>query len=151
MKIWKTIIIGTHKSKDELLKALRERGIQVTDSKYMWDSSTFQLSQTQKECKLVRMSVMEIGFDKPALYKDICKKAQELGLKLCPAEVAPQLKLQYRQPRGEYLHIGMKLIKGSYFQIVFGFDYDIRYLRSNTYNPAIVKFELDSEFIFCTD
>lgn len=151
MKIWKTIIIGTHKSKDELLKALGEKGIQVTDSKHIWDSSTLQLSQTRKECKLVRISVMKMGFDKPALYKDICKKAQQLGLKLCPAEVAPQLKLQYRQPRGEYLTIGMKLIKGSYFQIIFGFDYDNRFLRGNTYNPAVVKFELDCEFIFCAD
>ncbi len=151
MQIWKTIIIGTYKSKDELLKALGEKGIQVTDSKHMWDSPRFQLSKIQKECKLVRISVMKMGFDKPALYEDICKKAQEIGLKLCPAEVAPQLKIQYRQPRGEYLNIGMKLIDGSYFQIVFGFDYDIRFLRGNTYNPAVVKFELDCEFIFCTD
>lgn len=151
MEIWKTINIGTHKSKDELLKALGERDIQVTDSKYLWDSPNFQLSQTQKNCKLVRISVMKMGFDKPALYKDICKKAQEIGLKLCPAEVAPQLKLQYRQPRGEYLTIGMKLIKGGHFKIVFGFDYDIRYLRGNTFNPSVVKFDLDDEFIFCAD
>lgn len=151
MKIWKTINIGTHKSKDELLIVLKEKGIQVTDSKDLWDSPAFQVCPVQKECKLVRTSVVEMGFDKPALYEDICKKAQEIGLNLCPAEVAPQIKLQYRQPRQEYLSIGMSLIEGRYFKIEFGFSYDVNYLRANVFNPKVITFGLDSEFIFCVD
>ncbi len=151
INVWKTITLGTYGNKNELLQALEERGIKVTDSKHIWDSPSFQLSPIQKECKLVRISVRELGFDRPALYKNICKKAIEIGLKICPAEVAPHLKLQYKQPRGEYLTIGMKLIKDGYFRIVFGFDYDIGYLRSNTFTPSVAPFETDSEFIFCID
>lgn len=151
MKIWKKILIGTHKSKDELLKALNAKNIQVTDSKHIWDSPDFQLNSKQEECNLVRVLVDDLGFKEPALYKDICEKAQEFGLKLCPAEVGPQLKLQYKQRRGEYLSIGMNLMQGGYFRIVFGFDYDIQFLRANTFNPLVVKFELDEEFIFCVD
>jgi hypothetical protein len=97
MKIWRTIIIGTHDDKDKLLSALAKKGIQVTDSKHIWDSSNFRLSSSPKECKLVRISLDELGFTESALYKDVCKKAQEIGLKLAPAEVGPQLKMQYNQ------------------------------------------------------
>ncbi|MBP7540497.1 MAG: hypothetical protein KA802_11170 [Saprospiraceae bacterium] len=148
MNVWKRIVLGTYRNKKELLLALENKGISVIDSKSIYDSPSFQLSPVQKECDLIRISVRELGFNHPTLYQDICKKAQEIGLKLCPAEVAPQLKLQYKQPRGEYLTIGMELIEDRYFEIVFGFDYDIRFLRGNTYNPHVVKFELDTEFIF---
>jgi hypothetical protein len=62
MKIWRTIIIGTHDDKDKLLSALAKKGIQVTDSKHIWDSSNFRLSSSPKECKLVRISLDELGF-----------------------------------------------------------------------------------------
>ena len=60
------------------------------------------------------LSVKELGFNDGAYYKDICTKALELGLELCPAEVGPALRLVYKdQSRGEWLRIAMEAITGS--------------------------------------
>ncbi|MGI8420140.1 MAG: hypothetical protein ACR2LN_05875, partial [Candidatus Levyibacteriota bacterium] len=43
------------------------------------------------------------------------KKAQELGLDLCPAEVGPRMRLaEINQPIGDYYWIAMKQLAGSY-------------------------------------
>ena len=53
-------------------------------------------------------STAELGFANGATYADVCAKAQELGLQLCPAEVGPQLRIQYTdQPKDEWLRIAM--------------------------------------------
>lgn len=44
-------------------------------------------------------------------YKDICNQAKKLGLDLCPPQVGPQLRDDYRdQPNDEWLYIGMEPI-----------------------------------------
>jgi hypothetical protein len=72
----------------------------------------FALSRTRTAVDLVVLSVSELGFGKPgASLKDIYARAKSLGFALCPAEVGPQLRLQYlEQPPGEVLHIGMEPI-----------------------------------------
>ena len=66
------------------------------------------------------VSVSELGFYRSAKYKDLCAKALELGLQLCPAEVGPALRLSYKdQPGGERLRIAMKAITDSYCDSIF--------------------------------
>ncbi|MFZ2167863.1 MAG: hypothetical protein WAV50_03255 [Minisyncoccia bacterium] len=52
-----------------------------------------------------------LGFEKGARYRDICRKAMELGLWLCPAEVGPVLRMEYvNQPPRERVRIAMQPI-----------------------------------------
>jgi hypothetical protein len=72
----------------------------------------FTVSPEAKEVELVIVSAADLGFKKTATRKDIYARATELGLVLCPAEVGPQLRLQYPdQAKGEWLFIGMEPIE----------------------------------------
>ena len=60
---------------------------------------------------LVVLSVGELGFKDGAHYSDICARAVEIGLELCPAEVGPALRLTYGdQPKNEWLRIATEAI-----------------------------------------
>jgi len=58
----------------------------------------------------VRFTVEQLGFSNGATTDEIYKKAEELGLELCPAEVGPHLRLQYSGK--EWMLIAMKQIAG---------------------------------------
>jgi hypothetical protein len=59
--------------------------------------------------ELVLLSAADLGFKSQSSLADVYKRARKVGLELCPAEVGPQLRLDYRnQPRGEALHIAMQ-------------------------------------------
>lgn len=112
---WRTIKLGTGlKTADDFRKAIGEAGMKIGD----WGndilgkpSFTASISPKEVEADLVNVSVEELGFKDGATYKDICAHAKELGLDLCPAEVGPQLRLQYKnQPKGEWLHVAMEAI-----------------------------------------
>lgn len=112
-KVWKTIEIGIYKDSMALRKALKESRVLIND----WVGgilSGMELSKTKESIDLVVLSVDELGFPKGALYQDILKAAKKEGLELCPAEVGPQLRLQYLdQPKDEWLLIAMEPIKDS--------------------------------------
>lgn len=74
----------------------------------------FTVSSEEVEVELVVVSVAELGFKDGATRKKIYQRAQEFGLDLCPNEVGPQLRLQYKdQPKGEWLLIAMEPIADS--------------------------------------
>ncbi len=107
------IEIGTHKDVKALRSALETSGERIGN----WAGdilSKTKLAKSKQSLELVVMSVKELGFPEGAQYQDICKAADNQGLDLCPAEVGPQLRLQYRdQPKGEWLVIAMEPIKDS--------------------------------------
>jgi hypothetical protein len=72
----------------------------------------FILAPTKTDLDLVAVSAAKIGLTGEfAALGDIYMRAEKLGLSLAPAEVGPELRLQYlNQPIGEFLHIGMKPI-----------------------------------------
>lgn len=112
--VWKTVKLGTGlETADEFCKALKQSGCRITYSANdILGRSEF--SARNAELDLVVVSVADLGFKDGAYRQDFYKNAQELGLELCPAEVGPQLRLQYHdQPKGEWLLVGMEPISDS--------------------------------------
>ncbi|MFA4999607.1 MAG: hypothetical protein WC519_02700 [Parcubacteria group bacterium] len=106
-----TIKLGTEETTDALKESLKKAGCDVSDwANDIMNQPTFTLSKSENELDLVVFSLADLGFI-GARYKNICEKAKELGLQLCPLEVGPQLRLQYAdQPKGEWLIIAMEPI-----------------------------------------
>jgi hypothetical protein len=114
--VWKTIKIGTSlKTADDFRNSLRQAGFEVTDwANDMLGREAFTTSDTEKDVDLVVVSVAELGFKDGADRADIYMRAWQLGLWLCPAEVGPQLRLQYTdQPKDEVLLVAMEPILDS--------------------------------------
>ncbi len=115
-KTWKTIKLGTGlKTADDFRKALKKADCNISDwANDIIGKSAFSVSPEEVDAELVVVSVAELGFKNGATCADIYKRAEELGLALCPNEVGPQLRLQYKdQPNGEWLLIGMEPITDS--------------------------------------
>ena len=140
-KVWKTIKLGTGpKTAEDFQSSIKAIGNKI--SKWASDilsKRAFTTSDTEMELDLVNVSARELGFEKGATRKEIYERALILGLQLCPAEVGPQLRLQYQdQPNGEWLTIGMEPVSGSgddlyVFRVVRGDD-DL-WLYSNNDRP----------------
>jgi len=114
--VWRTLKLGTGlKTANDFRGALNSQGCKISDwAGDILGQPAFTASDIETEVDLVNVSVAELGFKKGATRADIYKRALELGLELCPAEVGPQLRLQYKdQPRGEWLRIGMEPLADS--------------------------------------
>ena len=137
-KTWKTIKLGTFKNVDEIRKALKAKENFISDwANDILGEPAFKVSETEQDVELVNVSVEELGFKNSARYADICKRALELGLDLCPAEVGPQLRLQFKdQPKGTYVVVAMEAITDSDGNLFVFFvkrvDDGERYLSANS-------------------
>jgi hypothetical protein len=112
---WRTANLGTYKTIDALRDALHAKRIGVGDTAdKILGRPAFKLSKMRRDARLVVLAVSELGFEaEGASLADIYARARQLGFELCPAEVGPQLRLQYlNQPLGEFLHIAMAPIAG---------------------------------------
>ena len=111
-KILRTTIELSTKSPEEYTRELREQGFQTYD--YAQDMLNKMETLKQKEkIDLVSFSVGQLGFPNGATLVQIYDKAKELDLELCPPQVGPELRLNYKdQPNGEWLRIAMEAISG---------------------------------------
>jgi hypothetical protein len=115
-KTWKTINLGTGlQTADDFHKAFKKAGMKIGDwANNILGKPAFTTTTCETEVELVLASVAELGFKDGATRKNIYIRAKEFGLDLCPAEVGPQLRLQYTdQPKGEWLVIAMEPITDS--------------------------------------
>jgi hypothetical protein len=111
LPIWKTISVGVHRGVDAVRNAFDEARIAIGDSAdEILGRPAFAFAREHRELDLVLRSVAELGFGtQGATLAEIHARALLLGLELCPEEVGPQLRLQYRnQPVGQFLHIAMR-------------------------------------------
>ena len=110
---FRTIELGTGlKGGPAFQKAIESRSMHVGSlAQQLLESSDFKVLAGGRSADLVEISVRSLGFTSVTRYDQICARAQQLGLDLCPEEVGPQLRLQYAdQPLDEYLAVAMKAI-----------------------------------------
>lgn len=110
---WRSVSIGSYDNVARLREALHQKRCRIGPVvAEIIDHPAFTISRTRARLQLVSLSVAALGLaDKNATLAEIYARAQKLGFELCPAEVAPQLRLQYmNQPLGEFLHIAMEPI-----------------------------------------
>lgn len=75
-------------------QALKDKNIYLSEwGKDILEKTEF--SQTPEVYNLVRFTVEQLGLKQGATTDEIYKRAQELALEQCPAEVGPHLRLKY--------------------------------------------------------
>jgi len=110
---WKTIQTGTHKSVNDLRQAVIDGDNRIGD----WGGDILKrikVANEETEIELFQATVAELGFTNGASWSDIKAKLDEFGFGICPAEVGPQLRLQYTdQPMDEWIWVVMDPVAGS--------------------------------------
>ena len=109
-RTWKTIKIGTFANRNELLKAVEKkyRTFGERDCLAREMKIDEKLATSPSSIDLVKVSLGDLGLDNKVPLWQVYDRAEELGLGEAHPDVGPQLMLQYRQPVGEKLLIGMK-------------------------------------------
>jgi len=154
-KIWKKVKFDTNlKTITDFLCALRNDKFRITDF-----ASTmirgFNLTKNPKkiEINLIKVTVGELGLKKHTVYSydEVYKKAKEFGLELCPPEVGPQLRLQYKdQPQGENILVAMNPISRFNDPSLFCLQHDDSKLwLSASWGGTGSWWSFDSQWIFC--
>lgn len=131
-------------------KALKQNNIYFTG----WAKDILKKTIFNKEPQhynLVGFTVEQLGFPNGATTEKIYNKAKQLGLKLCSAEVGPQLRLQYQGK--QWIYIAMEPIvdrdgNRGVFDLGLGWDGDR--LELSVVGNAKPTFECvsDVEFVF---
>jgi hypothetical protein len=110
-QIWRTITLGSYRGVDAYRDALDMAKIKIGDSAdEILGRPAFPYARTKTGVELAVLSAADLGAesDQPSLA-EVYQRARQAGLELCPAEVGPQLRLDYRnQPLGEALDIAME-------------------------------------------
>ncbi|KKU19637.1 MAG: hypothetical protein UX77_C0003G0033 [Parcubacteria group bacterium GW2011_GWA1_47_11] len=150
--VWKTITLGTYKSASALQKALKSGGYQVSGwAKDLMSRPDFTLATKQVKVNLYRVTGKELGFQNARPLREIYARAAEYGLKPCPAEAGPLVRLGYpEQPQGEVVTMAMEPVTGSggYLRLFYvdrGFDE--RWLDTGWSSPGDV-WNPEYEFVF---
>lgn len=110
-----TVTIGG-KSKKQIERELKENNINVSPyATSMMENQDFTTLPDPEICQLVKLSVKDLGTkNEIPTTTELFKRAQELGLKLCPPETGPQYRVKYMdQSLDDWLYVGMKPITDS--------------------------------------
>lgn len=124
--VWKTVKLGLYNTADEYREALKKADYRIGK----WANDILgktHCAKQEMEVDLIVASVGELGFTRRGQYKDICARAVEMDLALCPPEVGPALPLAYdEQPKDECLIVAMKAISDSHGRrLIFAVEHDL--------------------------
>lgn len=153
LKVWRTLKLGTGiKDANGFCEAIKSVDMRLSDyASDIMSKPAFSVASEAQEVDLVVISVAELGFKKGAMREKIYQRALERGLQLCPNEVGPQLRLDYKeQPLNEWFVIGMEPITASYGRL--GLFYverndDGLWLNSHYGSPGYI-WNADDRFVF---
>lgn len=112
-RIRKEEILVGGKTKNELVAEMKSAGMNINSSaEQMMNKKDFVTLKRPEQMQFVRLSVGDLfGDSNTHTTNDIFKRAEKLGLDLCPPDTGPAFRLQYKnQPMGEWFRIGMKPI-----------------------------------------
>ena len=89
-------------TKSQLIQKLQQYSILMNEyAEKLLADDKFTTSDTKYNLQTVELTVGNLGFPHGATTDQIFKKANELGLELCPLELGPYLRLEYLdQPEG---------------------------------------------------
>lgn len=109
-RTWKTVVLGRQASAAAYKEALASAGHRVIPNagcRIILDIQNFIVSPTEKSVNLVLVTHEDLGIDKDSEYLEVCQAAADRGLELCPMEVGPALRLQFKQRAGDFVVMGM--------------------------------------------
>ena len=89
-------------TKAELLERLAQNGVAINEAgSVLFASDQFITSDVPTYLRTVELSVRNLGFPEGTTTSDVYTSAIRLGLRLCPMELGPHLRLQFLdQPEG---------------------------------------------------
>ncbi|WP_066050744.1 helicase [Robertmurraya korlensis] len=90
-------------TKCELIKKLQQSSILINEyGERLLADERFTTSETKYRLQTIELTVGNLGFPDGATTTQFFKRANELGLELCPIELGPYLRLEYLdQPEGD--------------------------------------------------
>ncbi|MFJ7183911.1 helicase [Lysinibacillus xylanilyticus] len=93
--ITRTVEVGGL-TKSQLVQKLQQYSILMNEyGKKLITDDKFTTSDKKYSLKTVELTVGDLGFPDGANTEQIFKRAEELGLKLCPLELGPHLRMEY--------------------------------------------------------
>ena len=103
--IIRTVDIGGF-TKSQLIDRLKQSSISLNEyGKRLIDDERFMTFEETFCLQTIELTVGNLGFPNGATTSQIYKKANDLGLELCPIELGPYLRLAYLdQPEGSSNH-----------------------------------------------
>src|SRR5579872_5760331 len=107
IKVWKTIQLGRNKNAASIRKEMCDKGFFGCERRGQhtlndWIITCTTLENRLRKVKLAKMSPRMLGFKRRVRLRSVIARALDFGLRLCSAEVGPELRLQYpNQPPKE--------------------------------------------------
>jgi hypothetical protein len=107
---WRRTTLGSYNGVDAYRDALDAAKIKIGDvANEVLGRPAFSYVREKTDVELTVVSAAQLGVESESALVDVYGRARQIGLVLCPAEVGPQLRLDYRdQPLGESLIIAME-------------------------------------------
>jgi hypothetical protein len=145
--IWKTIRLGTVKNVEDFPKQM---GAYKSNNPEILSSPAFMLASEEVEVDLVICTPFEFGFKDGATLRQMHTHALECGFQLCPAEVGPQLHIQWdNRVANECVVVGMATIFDQKNPRVLHVNTNFKgpYLASWNGSPDYI-YEKDTKLVF---